>query len=42
MPDNALAPVRQLEIGMPSHEGGKLRLDRLLNQTFRPRAQNFS
>ena len=42
MPDNALAPVRQLEIGMPGQEGRELRLDRLLNQTFRAGAQNFS
>ena len=42
VPDNALAPVRQLEAGMPGQEVGKLRLDRLLNQTFRPRAQNFT
>jgi hypothetical protein len=42
VPDNALAPVRQLEIPMPGHEGGKLRLDRLLDQTFCPRAKNFS
>jgi hypothetical protein len=42
VPDNALAPVRQLEIPMPAHEGGKLRLDHLLDQTFRPRAKNFS
>ena len=42
VPDNALAPVRQLEIGMPGQEGRKLRLDRLLDQTFRPGPQNFS
>jgi hypothetical protein len=36
VPDNALVPLRQLEIGMPGHKGGKLRIDRPLNQTFRP------
>ena len=41
MPDNALAPVRQFEIGMPGEERRELRLDRLLDQPFRPAPQNF-
>ena len=35
VPDNALAPVRQFEIGMPGEERRELRLDRLLDQPFR-------
>jgi hypothetical protein len=41
MPDNPPATVRQLEIGMPGQEGGELRLNRLLHEPPRPRAQNF-
>ena len=41
MPDNALAPVRQFEIGMPGEERRELRLDRLLDQPLRAAPQNF-
>jgi len=41
MPDNALAPVRQLEIGMPGEERRELRLDRLLHQALRAGPENF-
>ena len=41
VPDNALTPVRQLEIGMPGEERRELRLDRLLDQPFRAAPQNF-
>ena len=41
VPDNALAPVRQFEIGMPGEERRELRLDRLLDQPFRAAPQNF-
>jgi hypothetical protein len=35
VPDNALTPVRQFEIGLPGEERRELRLDRLLDQPFR-------
>ena len=41
MTDNALAPVWQLEIGMPGQERCELRFHRLLNQSFRAGSQNF-
>ena len=41
MPDNALAPVRQFEIGMPGEERRELRLDRLPDQPLRAAPQNF-
>ena len=42
MTDNALAPVWQLEIGMPGQERRELRFHRLLNQSFRAGPQNFN
>ena len=41
VPDNALAPVRQFEIGMPGEERRELRLDGLMDQPFRAAPQNF-
>lgn len=41
MPNDALASIRQLEIGMRAQEGRELRLNRLLDQPFRARTQNF-
>ena len=39
MPDNALAPVRQFEIGMPGEERRELRLDRCWTSRFAPHAE---
>ena len=41
MSNDALATVRKLEIGGRAQESRELRLDRLFNQPFRARAQNF-
>ncbi len=40
MPNNAMAPVRQLEIGVRAQEGRELGLNHLLDQS-RARAQDF-
>ena len=41
VPNDALAAVRQLEIGVRAQEGRKFSLHRLLDQPLRARAQDF-
>ena len=41
MPNDALATVRQLEIGVRGQESRELGLHRLLDQPLRARAQDF-
>ena len=41
MPNDALASVRQLEIGVRSQEGGELRLHRLLRSAASRQSAKF-
>jgi hypothetical protein len=41
MPNDALAAIHKLEVGVRAQEGRKLRLHRLLDQSLRASAQDF-